>query len=135
LKVSELQVNSRLYPLQNQNIQGPKPGTEKGVQESVSEGSFSSILQSKLDQGNEVKFSAHAIRRMEERHLDLNAGTLDRLNQGMRDLDAKGSVNSLIMMDETAFVVSVKNKTVVTAVDKMGQANNVFTNIDSVAIV
>ena len=47
----------------------------------------------------------------------------------------KGSVNSLIMMDETAFVVSVKNKTVVTAVDKMGQANNVFTNIDSVAIV
>lgn len=133
MKVSELQVNNRLYPLHNQSIQ--KPGTAKNVQGNVSEGSFSSILQNKIEQGNEVKFSAHAIKRMEERQLDFNAGTLDRLNQGIRELDAKGSVNSLIMMDETAFVVSVKNKTVVTAVDKTGQGNNVFTNIDSVAIV
>lgn len=133
MKVAELQVNSRLYPLQNQNI--PKPGAEKNIQGSASGGSFSSILQDKIEQGNEVKFSAHALHRMEERQLDFNAGVLDRLNQGLRELDAKGSVNSLIMLDETAFVVSVKNKTVVTAVDKTGQSNNVFTNIDSVAIV
>lgn len=133
MKVAQLQLNSRLYPVQNQPASKPG-GVQNGIQ-SASSGSFSRILQDKLEQGNSVKFSAHALRRIEERQLPLNDGTLDRLNQGFRQLDAKGSVNSLIMLDETAFIVSVKNKTVVTAVENNGPSNTVFTNIDSVAIV
>jgi len=74
------------------------------------------------------------MRRLEERQVALNEDTLHRLDSGLRQLDEKGSRNSVIFLDDTAFVVSVKNKTVVTAVQKE-QQGNVFTNIDSVAIV
>lgn len=60
---------------------------------------------------------------------------IERLNNGVKQLDEKGSKNSLILVDDTAFVVSVRNKMVITAIDKQMSANNVFTNIDSVAIV
>ena len=133
MKVSELQLNSRLYPLQNKPVQSQK--INSGNQDSKALKSFSEILNDKLTQTTDLKFSAHAVRRLEERQVDMSAGALNRLNDGLQQLDAKGSVNSVILMDETAFVVSVKNRTVVTAVDNSNAENSVFTNIDSVAIV
>jgi len=133
MKVSELQLNSRLYPLQNNPVQSQK--NHIGSADSNTVKSFSEILSDKLTQSSELKFSAHALRRLEERQVDMSSGSLNRLNDALRQLDAKGSVNSVILMDETAFVVSVKNRTVVTAVDNIAAGNNVFTNIDSVAIV
>lgn len=133
MKVSELQINNRVYPLQQSPAVRPKTGPVQGQENGQS--SFGQILESTLEQNKEVRFSAHALRRLEERQVDMSAGKLDRLNEGMRQLDAKGSTNSVILMDETAFVVSVKNRTVVTAVDKTQSTNNVFTNIDSLAIV
>jgi flagellar operon protein len=48
---------------------------------------------------------------------------------------AKGAKESLVLVDEAALVVSIKNKTVITAVDKSALKDNVFTNIDSAIIV
>ena len=39
------------------------------------------------------------------------------------------------MVDDVALVVSIKNRTVITAVDKDHLKENVFTNIDSAVIV
>ncbi len=133
MKVSELQLNSRLYPLQNNPVQTQK--TTGNTQNDKAVKSFSEILNDKLSKASNLKFSAHAVRRLEERKVDMSAGSIDRLNEGLQQLNAKGAANSVILMDETAFVVSVKNRTVVTAVDKMNAGKTVFTNIDSVAIV
>ena len=133
MKVAELQLNSRLNPIQNQPIRPQKVVQDSIGNEAVK--SFSQVLQTELEQGNEVKFSAHAMRRIEERQVQMSTMDFSRLQEGFKQLDAKGSVNSVIMMDDTAFVVSVKNKTVVTAMDKSAQTGNVFTNIDSIAIV
>ncbi len=133
MKVSELQINSRLYPLQNNPLHSQK--IKSGNQDSTAGKPFSEILNDKLNQTTDLKFSAHAVRRLEERQVEMSAGSLNRLNDGLQQLDAKGAANSVILMDETAFVVSVKNRTVVTAVDNMAAGKNVFTNIDSVAIV
>ena len=38
-------------------------------------------------------------------------------------------------MDDSAFIMSVKNKTIVTAMDKSTLKENLFTNIDSTIIV
>lgn len=133
MKVSELQINSRVFPLQQPKP--VKPGVD-GVQKVQGQGSsFGKVLEATLEQNQELRFSAHALRRLEERQVDISGGNLERLNEGVRQLNAKGSTNSVILMDETAFVVSVKNRTVVTAVDKTQSTNNVFTNIDSLAIV
>ena len=48
---------------------------------------------------------------------------------------AKGSKQSLFMMRDTAMVVSIANRTVITAVDQQSMKDNVFTNIDSAAVI
>ena len=60
---------------------------------------------------------------------------MSRLNDGVNKADAKGARESLILMDGLAFVVSVPNRTVVTAVDGPDQRGAVFTQIDSAVFV
>ena len=134
MKVAELQATQRLIPLQP----GRKVPTQKtgGLQKNgATQKTFADILQEQVKQSANVKFSAHALHRIEQRNLQMGATEVERINQGLQQLSAIGSQNSVILMDDTAFVVSVKNRTVVTAVDKAAGEANVFTNIDSLAIV
>ncbi|MFY9377457.1 MAG: hypothetical protein WAP58_04595 [Peptococcia bacterium] len=59
---------------------------------------------------------------------------MSRLNEAVHKAQATGSRESLIMVDDLVFVVSIKNKTVITAVDGESRKDNVFTNIDSAVI-
>ncbi len=90
---------------------------------------FSAILQDRL------KVSGHAQTRLQSRSIDLDKAQWDRVVEGVDRAAAKGSKESLVMVDNAALVVSVKNRTVITAVDQAQLKNNVFTNIDSAVIV
>ncbi len=91
--------------------------------------SFDTIFQEELQK---VKFSSHAQKRLETRNIQLNAEELTKIQNAVEKAEAKGSRDSLVMMNDTAFIVNVPNRTVVTAL-QVGQDNeNVFTNIDSV---
>lgn len=92
---------------------------------------FQDILKNQL----EVKFSKHALERLERRNISLDSNTMDKLNAAVLKATNKGAKESLILMDDLAFVVSIKNKTVITAVDGANIKENVFTNIDSAVIV
>jgi flagellar operon protein len=92
---------------------------------------FDKVLQRELQ---DLKFSKHAQERLSARNITLNAADLSRLQQAVSKAEAKGAQESLILMKDTAFIVSVKNRTVVTAVDAAGMNDNVFTNIDSAVI-
>ena len=81
-----------------------------------------------------LHFSRHATQRMEQRGMDIDATRMERLNRAVDQAEAKGSRDSLILLDELALVVSVQNRTVVTAVDEASRKEHVFTNIDSVVI-
>ncbi len=82
-----------------------------------------------------VKFSNHAIERMQSRGVSFNKGDLDRLNQAVDKASAKGSKDTLVLMNDAALIVSVKNKTVVTVMDQAALKENVFTNIDSTIVM
>ena len=69
------------------------------------------------------------------RNIPVNGHSLDRLRRGVEQIAEKGGQESVVFMDEAAFLVSVKNQTVITAVDSTQLKNNVFTNIDSAVIV
>jgi flagellar operon protein len=86
--------------------------------------------------GNDQRlhFSKHALARVERRGIELDASTLGRLSQGVQRAASKGSRDSLVLVDGTAFVVSVSNRTVITAVGPEHMKDNVFTNIDSAVI-
>ncbi len=81
-----------------------------------------------------VQFSRHAAKRIEQRGLDMDPTRLERLEQAVGRAADKGSRDSLILLDELALVVSVQQRTVVTAMDETASKEHVFTNIDSVVI-
>lgn len=99
-------------------------------------GSFDQLLNKRIGQIEQprVKFSRHAVDRMNSRGIQFNSSQLQRIEQAVAQVAGKGGSDSLVMIDNTALLVSVKNETVVTVVDKGQLKNNVFTNIDSAVI-
>jgi flagellar operon protein len=83
---------------------------------------------------NGLQFSNHAAKRIDKRDLNLDAGKLDRLNSAISRAAEKGSKNSVVMLDDLAVVVDVKDRKVVTAINASAGKERVFTNIDSVVI-
>ena len=81
-----------------------------------------------------VQFSNHAVQRLERRGIEVAPGTLQRLDEGVNRAAGKGARDAVVFVDGTAFVVSVRNKTVITAVDRDHMRDHVFTNIDSAVI-
>lgn len=82
-----------------------------------------------------VKFSNHAVERMMSRGIQFNPADMQKLNDAVNRAASKGSKDSLILMNDSALIVSVKNKTVVTVMDKNALKENVFTNIDSTIVM
>ena len=98
--------------------------------------SFAEILNQKQAlEASPLKFSKHATARLSERNISLTGSQLDRLNAGTQAASEKGINESLVLMDQLAFIVNVKNQTVVTAMDQKDTTQNVFTNIDGAVIV
>jgi flagellar operon protein len=91
--------------------------------------SFDSIFQQELEK---VKFSSHAIKRLESRNIHLGTEEIDKINSAVDKAELKGSKDSLVMMQDTAFIVNIPNRTVITALQVGEDNENIFTNIDSV---
>jgi flagellar operon protein len=96
---------------------------------------FSEILKEKQATGEagELKFSKHANERLASRNIDLTDEQYKRLENGAMLAGSKGIQESLVMVDNLAFIVNIKNNTVVTAVNDGEE--KVFTNIDGAVIV
>lgn len=124
---------------------GPKPtpgadgksGLRPGRTEPSS--SFADILGEAVKKAQplagELRFSAHAQARLAARNIPITPADVERLKNAVDKAAAKGARESLILMGDVAYVVSVKNRTVVTAVDGDSMKENVFTNIDSAVII
>lgn len=84
----------------------------------------------------DVAFSAHARSRMETRGITLGEEDLQRLSDAVNRMEEKGARDALIYLNhEALLIVSVKNRTVVTVIDEASARENIFTNIDSTAIL
>ena len=93
---------------------------------------FAEVL--RTQPGQPVRFSSHALQRVERRGIDVGPATIERLQDGVDRAAAKGARASVVFVDQTAFVVAVPNRTVITAVDREHMKQQVFTNIDSAVI-
>ncbi|GAB6988918.1 TIGR02530 family flagellar biosynthesis protein [Paenibacillus pini] len=92
--------------------------------------SFDQLLQKNL-----LKFSNHAVKRLEQRGIEIQGDQLARINSAVDKAAAKGSKESLILMKDMALIVNVANRTVVTAMDGKSMQDNVFTKIDSAVVI
>ena len=122
-----------------------------GKTDGVAAGGFQEMLRTELQRsspelrkGSEngpLKFSAHAQQRLASRQIQLSRDAMQRLDQAVTRAAEKGAKDALLLMpgvsrgEDLAFVVSVTNRTVITAVDGEHIRSNVFTNIDSAIVV
>jgi len=97
--------------------------------------SFQEILEQKSNRYVQLKFSKHAANRLNTRNIELTENQVERLKDGMQKANEKGIKDSLVLMDELAFIVNVPSNTVVTAMDQTQNAEQIFTNIDGAVIV
>lgn len=125
--LSNMQIQEAL--LSNNSISRPKiTNVPKGQ-------SFEEILKQKVEnERGEVKFSKHAMTRLNDRNISLSEGQINRLNEGLKQANEKGIKESLVLLDELAFIVNVPNKTVITAINQNSSEDKVFTNIDGAVI-
>lgn len=128
------------------NLEGINPGT---VGDEALKSSFKEVLTQTLESPaaasvtgsplekatNGIKFSNHAIERMQTRGISYTPERLQKLDEAVKKAAAKGSKDTLVLMDDSALIVSVKNNTVVTVMDKNNMKENVFTNIDSTVMI
>ena len=117
-------------PVKTGQTQTPR----KSEKNKVDGPSFASALDASLSAPG-IKFSQHAQDRLKARNITFSTNDLENLAGAVNSVASKGSKESLVVMGDAALVVSVKNRTVVTAMDKSQMKGNVFTNIDSAIIV
>lgn len=120
------------------------PSVQTGSQTKVTTGTtkpqeskFASVLKQQLDKKSEgVEFSKHALDRIDQRGIDMEQGDkLVRLNKAVELANSKGANETLVLIDQTAFVVNIKNNKVITTMSDEDMKENVFTNIDSTVIM
>jgi flagellar operon protein len=109
-------------------VDGLKERAPVGVPQ---DGAFETILQKEL---KDLKFSKHAQDRLASRNIQLSGDDLSTIGRAVAKAGEKGSQDSLVLLRDMAFIVSVRNRTVVTAMDAEQVKDNVFTNIDSAVI-
>jgi flagellar operon protein len=113
-------------------------GTPVDIPPSTSSSSFRSMLeqaQASSTGSEPLRFSAHAMQRLQSRNITLTSDDISRMNSMADAAAAKGAKQSLFIVGNSAMVVSITNRTVITAVDQESMKENVFTNIDSAAII
>lgn len=92
-------------------------------------------LENKINEASNLKFSKHALERLADRQIDLTKEQITRLENGAEKASQKGINESLVMVDSLAFIVSVKNQTVITAMDSKETTDHIFTNIDGAVLM
>ncbi|MDW8799656.1 TIGR02530 family flagellar biosynthesis protein [Clostridium sp. A1-XYC3] len=97
--------------------------------------SFKDILDKKIDKKESFIISNHAAERLKQRDITFDEEDMRNINEGINKAEEKGCRESLILYKDTALVASVRNRTIITAMDKDDSKGNVFTNIDSVVML
>ncbi|KPU44694.1 hypothetical protein OXPF_17800 [Oxobacter pfennigii] len=122
-------INGRIVPVDVPQQQGSvnKPAR--------SSDSFKNVLDTEISKTKEVKISGHAMERLKRRNIELDSNDLQKLTDAIDKAETKGARESLLLYRDIAFIASIKNKTIITAIDGDSVKDNVFTNIDSAVII
>ena len=123
-------INGKLYSIEDY---AKLPSEHKKSQEIKT--SFKDLLTKESGNRDSFLISNHAAERLRERNIFLNEKDMQRISEGLNKAMEKGSNESVLLYKDLVLVASIKNRTIITAVDKDSSKDNVFTNIDSVVVL
>ncbi len=82
-----------------------------------------------------LKISKHANDRLQERGIQMTDAEWAHISQKVDEAKRKGIRDSLVLTDQAALIVSAKNSTVITAMNRMEAKDQLFTNIDGTILL
>ena len=103
-------------------------------QQTESQG-FAEALKKELEKSGSVKFSKHAMERIQSRGVERSPQRMESLNQAVTKAREKGCKDIAVIGEKNAFIVSVQNNTVITTMNALEMRENIFTNIDSAVLL
>lgn len=115
--------------VQLERIQGTEPRVEQPINHRLPE---STRFGETLAQVKNIHFSNHAHKRLQTRDISLSDDNVHRLAEAIDKAEKRGGKSSLVLVDDLAFIVNVRDRLVVTALDDVHRGEGVFTQIDSV---
>lgn len=121
LKLRQIQVN----PVQ----------VKQQAAESKKRTTFGQMLQEKMEQTQSLQFSKHSKERMEQRGIEMTPELLQQMNTAASQAKSKGAKDVVMIGSQAAFIVSIPNNTVITAMNGNEMKNNIFTKIDSAVLL
>ncbi len=122
---------SPVYAPQTQTVQNPQPQNKT---ETAS--SFADMLQEvSRKSGANLTFSKHALARLDARQIEVSPQLVEKMSDAVDKAGTKGVTEALILNGDTAFIVNVPNRTVVTSMNGGEMKENIFTNIDGAVIL
>lgn len=122
------------YIVNRNKIKGIDNKSPKKNENINSKKSFEDVLK-KINQNKKIKFSNHAKQRLTQRNINLTKEDVNKISDAVSKAKTKGVKDALILMNDNAFITSVKNNTVITATNGKDLKENVFTNIDGAVII
>lgn len=125
---------TRLQQIQPVGSPTATPAAKPTQSPPISNAKFGELFEQTIRDSQPVKFSAHAQNRLQHRQISLTEPQVARLEKGVTNAADKGAESSLVLLDNLAFIVSVRNRTVVTALEQAQTNSHVFTQIDSAVI-
>jgi flagellar operon protein len=118
---------------------GQQPRNQsKAATQSVDSRSFLNLLGQAVQQNTRsqtLTLSKHAVQRASQRGIELSGTDMERMGRAVDKAQGKGLTDTLIYMNNTAFIVNIPNKVVVTLMDSAEAQENVFTNINGAVIL
>jgi len=128
-------VNGKLYSTvdfteySNVGLQNKKDSVSK------EQSTFNKILDKQIKKEECFTISSHAAQRLNSRNINFDDADMKKINEGINMADSKGAKQSLILYKDMALITSIKNRTVITAMDKNQSQTSIITNIDSVVMI
>jgi len=95
----------------------------------------SSHLQSSIQTLDKLSISKHASQRLEQRGIVIDEEKWKQIEQKVNQAKKMGVKESLVLLQDAALIVSAKNNTVITAMDRKEATEQIFTNINGTIIM
>ena len=109
--------------------------TRPNKTEKSSNQTFSQFLEKAVAHVNPLTISKHAEKRMEQRKISIEPQEWEQIGIKVNEARQKGVKESLVLLKNAALIVSAKNNTVVTVMDRQEAGKQIFTNIDGTILL
>ncbi|MCT8139826.1 flagellar protein [Anaerobacillus sp. CMMVII] len=111
----------------------PRPTVQTKKPQGIT--SFKELLNSEIQDKLDLKVSKHAEKRLHDRGITIDDNKWAQISMKIQEAKQKGVKDSLVVLKNATLVVSAKNNTVITALDREEASMQIFTNINGTIII